>query len=113
MPPVLKRSKGVCILFSFSFNGISTSLVVLASPELEVIFTLSYLGVDLPLKMKVLSSSVELSHILQKMGMSVHCAQNLLLKYRNAYYSILVKQTHTQAYRLTDTSLISGVELVV
>ena len=56
----------------------ATSLVVLASPKSLTVRTISYLGVDIPFKMKVLSSSVgfdELSHC-SNTELSVHCAQN-------------------------------------
>ena len=55
----------------------ASSLVVLASPGLKAICAISYFGVKIPLKMKVLSSSFgfdELSHC-RRWGMSVICAQ--------------------------------------
>ena len=59
----------------------TTHFTVLASPELEAICTIPYLRVDIPLKVKGLSSSVgikKLAEPLQKMILSVYCAQDVI-----------------------------------
>jgi len=52
---------------SFLWSGScwATSLVVLASQELEVTCTISYLGVDIPLKLKLLFSMVGIDKLSQ------------------------------------------------